>query len=499
MMKRTEPGSPRLLMLGLDSASLPFIRDNLDRLPFMAALLQNGALRNLQSTAGHFSASVWPTFLTGKQPGEHGQYFPFQWSGKHRRYFRIADPRWSEEFGYLPFWHRIANSGIETIAFDVAHVLHDARAPCLQITNWSYQSSGTARASHPEVLEEIRRSFGHRPIGAEVPILKSARQCDALRRRMIAAVRAKADATIFLLERSWQLFVTGWYEVHRAGHNLWPIEGDFASDAAPDALLEVYEETDRQLARVWQHVQGQETETTLLLFSLHGLEPNRAQEHFLTEVLRRLNRIYLGRQLDWTPKPASGNVMAYLRKALPATFQYWAANALGERAQDWVVNRAAVSSFDWEATPSIPVLSGGEGLIRFCIKGREDPGFFEPGSKRLADYSAWLQARLLAIRVTQTGEPLIAKIIDVDDQYPGPRRHLLPDLCVQWAPDAPVDRVTSSDIGEIEISLATGRGGNHNDEAFVLAIGQKINADAFSDLRTIADLGEFAERTLLAW
>src|SRR5438067_4628864 len=88
----------RLLMLGLDAASLSFIQDNLCKLPVLASLLENGTLRKLNTPAVHLSASVWPTFSSGKPPGEHGQYFPFQWSAERHHYMRIADPRWSEEF-----------------------------------------------------------------------------------------------------------------------------------------------------------------------------------------------------------------------------------------------------------------------------------------------------------------------------------------------------------------------------------------------------------------
>ena len=77
-------------------------------------------------------------------------------------------------------------------------------------------------------------------------------------------------------------------------------------------------------------------------------------------------------------KPVSLNAMAFLRSALPPTLQYRAASLLGERVQDWVVNRALVSGRDWGTTPSFPILSGGEGLIRLNVKGREVPGYLEP-------------------------------------------------------------------------------------------------------------------------
>jgi hypothetical protein len=481
-------------MLGLDAASLPFIRDNLGKLPVMASLLESGALRELETPAEHLSASVWPTFSTGKPPGEHGQYFPFQWSAKDGRYRRVADPHWSEAFDVEPFWHRVARAGVPAIAFDIAHALHDERAPCLQITNWSYQSSGAAKASDAAVLNDLRRRFGKRPIGAEVPVPKTARQCAAIRDHLVRAVRAKGDATIYLMQRPWALFVTGWYEVHRAGHNLWPVEGDFASDAAPDAMLAVYEETDRQLGRVLAALEG--TGGSLLLFALHGMEPNRAQDHFLTEILRRLNAVYLGHDAGGSKRPAALNAMAFLRRALPPTLQYNAASLLGERVQDWVVNRSLIGGRDWTATPSFPILSGGEGLIRLNVKGRETPGFFEPESAELHDYVEWLKTRLQAIQVSGTREPLIRRIEATADVFPGERRDLLPDLILDWAPEAPVHRIASPDIGEIEVSLGTGRGGNHNALAFLIAKGGEALLEATAQARGISDLGRFAEALL---
>jgi len=483
------PNSPKLLMLGLDAVSLPFIRENLDALPTLASLLSEGMLRDLKSSATYLSASVWPTFSTGVQPGEHGQYFPFQWSGETRHYRRVADPRWSNQFDCEPFWHRVTRAGHPVIAFDVAHALHDERAPCLQITNWSYQSSGAAKSSHPEILREIQRRFGKRPIGPEVPVAKTARQCASIQKHLSSAVRAKADATIYLMQRPWSLFVTGWYEAHRAGHNLWPVEGEFASDAAPDAMLEVYRETDRQLGRVLAVLREQDTETSVLLFSLHGMEPNRAQDHFLGEILNRLNRLYLGQATSGSTRSSALNMMAFLRAALPPTLQYRAASLLGEDVQDWVVNRSLTGGRDWSRTPSFPILSGGEGLIRLSVKGREAPGYFEPGSADLADYVDWLRTRLSAIKVTATGEPLIRRISVVDDELPGYRRRFLPDLILEWAPDAPVSGVGSHDIGEIEVSLATGRGGNHNDAAFLVATGGRAFLDEVEGVRDISELG----------
>jgi hypothetical protein len=261
-------------------------------------------------------------------------------------------------------------------------------------------------------------------------------------------------------------------------------------------MLGVYQEVDRQLGRICTTLDGDETPASLLLFSLHGMEPNRAQDHFLPEILSRLNRVYLGERLNRSARPSAPNAMTFLRRVLPPTLQYRTASLLGETVQDWVVNRAFTAGRAWDRIPSFCVISGGEGLIRLNLKGRESPGFFEPGGTELAAYVAWLRERLYSIEVCATGEPLIDQIFDADELFRGARRRFLPDLILRWAPEAPVHRIRSPDIGEIEVSLATGRGGNHNDNAFMIAMGGGDIGPALAHIHDIADLSNVPEMLL---
>jgi hypothetical protein len=231
----------------------------------------------------------------------------------------------------------------------------------------------------------------------------------------------------------------------------------------------------------------------LVLFTLHGMEPNRAQDHFLGEILSRLNAVHSGHRAIWAARPSAPNLVAFLRRAVPPGVQYRAAGLLGEQVQDWVVNRASVGGRNWRETPSFAMTSGGEGLIRLNVVGRETPGHFRPGSAELEAYVEWLCARLLEIRVAETGQRLVKAIHRADELFAGPRRDFLPDLILEWAPDAPVTRIASPDIGEIEVALATGRGGNHNDLAFAVARGEPALLDAVRSARAITDLAGVAE------
>jgi hypothetical protein len=228
------------------------------------------------------------------------------------------------------------------------------------------------------------------------------------------------------------------------------------------------------------------------------MDANRAQDHFLNEILARLNAAYAGHGHNSSNRPKPLNAMALLRHVVPATLQYRAASLLGEGVQDWIVNRSLTAGRDWSVTPSFPVLSGGEGLIRINLKGRESSGLFEPDGVDAGAYVTWLCDRLSEIEVCETGERLVRKITVADQQFPGARREFLPDLILEWGPDAPVDRIRSPEIGVIEVALATGRGGNHNDKAFLIASGDAALLEAAARADDVAGLGAVAEEYFAA-
>lgn len=485
----------RVVMIGVDAMSLAFVRANLDHLPVLRGLIETGAVKELTSPATHISASVWPTFATGEHPGGHGHYFPFQWDPARMKFRRTCIADFFDRLRFEPFWRSFAKAGVPTVAFDPGTPIIRGPSPSVDIFNWSYQSSGLAAATDPGLLRDIRKRFGRRPIGKEVTVPKTLRQGRRIRDDMIEALRRKTDATLWLMEKlDWRLFLAGFFEVHRAGHNLLVVDGDFGSPADPDALLAVYKAQDRELARLLDRVT--DDRTTIVLFSLHGMAPNRAQDHFLQTILKRLNDAWLTERGVAAAKKKDKNLMSFLRENLPFGLQYSLAYLLGEHVQDWVVNRALVGGFDWSRTPSFRLSSGGEGYVRFNIKDREAAGYFEPTGGRLLEYAAWLKSKLMAIRVAGTGEPLFSEIIDGHALEPGARTDYLPDLILKYAPEAPVSSVSSPDIGVISAHLDTGRGGNHTGDAFVLAVGAGATDELLKDIEDIRDLRRLAGRLL---
>jgi len=481
----------RVVMLGIDAMSLPFARMHLDQLPALQSLLKHGVVIAPETSGGQFSGSPWASFTSGKDVGEHGIYFPFQWDAKHLKQRRHRDAAWREQFEFEPFWYELSRAGIPCTVLDAGCVLNSRAAPCCQISNWSYQETSWAEASDATLLAEVCRRFGRRPIGKDVPLTKNNAQCNELRDRLIEAVERKSDAILWLMNRhEWQFFLAGFYEVHRAGHILWPSAGEFASKADPHALLEVYKAQDRQLQRIIERALDERT--TLILFALHGMGSTVAQDHFLTKIMSKLNARYLSELGIVDAQAETQSFVSLLRKAVPYKVQTVLAELLGEDIQDWVANRSIVGGYDWPRTPAFAVSTEGVGYLRLNIKGREAQGFFEAGSKDLDDYVAWLKDALLSIRVVGTDEPLVKSVLYTGALFKGPRTDLLPDILVQWAPEAPVEYIASDKIGQIHERLRTGRGGNHIGESFVVVAGQCASNSVVREIAHIKDIGRFA-------
>jgi predicted AlkP superfamily phosphohydrolase/phosphomutase len=479
----------RVLLLELDSLSLNFIQRHADRLPLFNRLIQEGGLVETRGTGDIASASVWPTFASGQLPGHHGHYFPFQWHANKMRFYRPYDRVWKGQLNYRPFWYDLADNGIQCQVLDAVQCIPDERSPCLEINDWSAQSSGNALASDLAVLKELRARFGKRPIGAEVPVIKSRKLSDQLKDQILDSITRKSEAIIWLgRKRPWQFYLASIQDAHRAGHNLWPVNDEFSSDVAPDSLLEIYQALDHNVALILDALVDERTDS--ILFTLNGMGDNRAQNHFLPQLLHRLNRAWMGEQVPKTGASKRKGLIARLRDTVPPALQYSATRLLGEHVQDWVVNREFLGALDWDRTAAFPVVAGGEGLVRLNVSGREREGMLDPDDKPYRDYIDWLRTELLALNIQPDGGPLVSDFIELNTVYPGPRNHLLPDIALAWAPGKPATEIRSSTIGSIQSKLATGRGGNHDGSSFALFTASTMGTDAARRLSHIIDYGD---------
>jgi predicted AlkP superfamily phosphohydrolase/phosphomutase len=478
-MPVTENASPKVLMIGLDAVDIDYLRDNLDRLPNLRRLFAEGPLRRPSSTATVLAGSVWPTLCTGRSPGEHGIYYPMQWDAAAMQLRRLS-PDWLPA---RPFWCDLDEAGIPVTVADIPICYPNPLRCGMEVLNWSAQENlGALHATRPEIAGEIKRRFGKYPLGDDIPVQKSRRQLDEIRRDLLTGIRRKTDLSLWLMRNTqWRLFVTVFAEGHRAGHSFWPDPDGVPSTVPEGSLLEIHRALDDSVGEL---IAATDLDRTMVVvFSPYGMGPNNSQAHFMPAIIDRLNPAFAGSGAKAAAPQRS--LMRSLRERLPAGLQYAIARRVSSEIRDRVTKRA-FAGHEWGRTPGFAMLSGGEGFIRCNIAGREREGVLPQGSEAHARYVAVARECLLSLRLPDD-TPLVDDVVLPAERFPGSRSQLLPDIVALWTQRAPAAEIRSERLGAFAAPLGSGRGGNHRPDGFLVAAGANRQAAASMPLRETTD------------
>jgi len=489
----------RVAMIGLDAANLDFITASRASLPTLSRVLETGVVQRLHSRSAElFPASVWPTFYTATEPGRHGVYYPLQWDRESMSLRPAIELLYCE-----PFWNELERHGYRVVAVDVPATWRSRLRRGIEITDWATHEETQGFTVHPPELEpEIRRQFGGRTIGPEIPVQKSVRQLQRLRSEAVTSARRKGALVRWLLARQdWDFFITVFGETHRGGHLFWPMPGDHGSGGrVPEhALLDCYQAVDRALGDIVQLCL--DANTVLVVFSVAGMGPDTSQDHFTRAIMDRLNQRveHFDAQSALNPLAAirrPRSVMRVLRQHLPPGLQHAIGRAVPLRWKDAVVNRAFTSGHNWAWTPGLAVLGGVTGFIRLNLRGREKAGMLEPGSDAHRGYTRWVQNATQSWRHTDTGEALVKEVAFTGEEFGGERSVYLPDVVLSWTDRRSSSRISSPLLGSIDLKPPTGRTGNHRADGFSIVVDPQRPRGGHILQGEIVDLAPMVRRWL---
>jgi predicted AlkP superfamily phosphohydrolase/phosphomutase len=478
-------------MIGLDSADLDYIEPRLPALPNLQRLFAGGVVRRLETPASVLSACVWPTFYTGSHPGYHGQYFPIQWDPATMEMRHVS----SDWLDCEPFWRPLAREGLPVTTLDVQMVFPSRTPDGVELVNWASSTLGGFHCNRPEVGREVERLFGTHVLPPDIPVEKSPERFAAIRKNLIAGARRRGELSRWLMKNTpWKLFITVFQECHRAGHYFWKeSSGSAPTDSESDsAMLEVYRALDAEVGGILERID--ERDTTVVVFSLLGMGPNRVQMHLVPEVIERINAQFASSGAAPTAVRPRGrrSLMGLLREHLPAAVQERLALVVPTSVRDWVVGRAYAGALDWAKTPGFALPTGGEGFIRVNLAGREAKGWVDRGSALHRRYLDSVREGFLSLKRAGTGEPLANEVIIPAERFPGPRADYLPDISVTWRPGGPATSVHSDRLGDFTGRLKTGRDGNHRAVAFATVTGPARESRQAQSMVSIVDLANLA-------
>jgi predicted AlkP superfamily phosphohydrolase/phosphomutase len=456
----------KLAMIGIDSANFAFIKSNLASLPNFAGALGRGVFRPLESTGDLIAGSVWPTFYTGKLPGEHGVYHILQWDADSMQLRRL-----SEDWFYCePFWKQLERGGLRATVVDVPISFPPHLEDGIEVTNWGVHNPFCPYATNrPGLDRDIRARFGKHPMAYEIPVKKPASELPGIRDSLIAGTKLKADLSRWILGvRPWDFALIVLAEAHHGGHTLWPLDGPLGEGVPPNALLDVYRAVYRALGIILDGLDR--SETSVMLFAPHGMGPNRSKDYLTQAAVDAVNRKFAqtnGQRTNESPRTRR-SPMRFLRETVPITLQNLVARSVPLGVRDYVINRSLTAGHDWSHTPAIAVRGDVNGYVRFNLRGRERDGALEEADRRA--YERLLTESMLSLRSVESGNPIVSGVHLTEGKFSGSRSGLLPDAIIAWNDEPQTAEVDSQLLGRIRGWDDTGPRGHHRSEGFMIML-----------------------------
>lgn len=416
------PSRPRLLAIGLDAAEPWLVRHLAERgdMPTLRKLLAGGASGRVTSTAHIGALTVWPTFVSGTSVWEHEKYSFWFWDPSR---MRVDVTTYAS---LQPFW-RAAEWASRTVGvLDVPMSPYPVARRGFEIAEWGSHNVwlGAMHACPPSLESRVRALVGEYPTRGLLDASATGRLPTNLLEQCVDGAQRRGRLLEELLrEESPEVLLTVFTESHRAGHFFWHTLPRVAAHPATlpppggPELVEVFREIDRQLGRI---LTAAGDDTTVLVFSLHGMRDARGYPSLLDPVLSAAG----------LATPAAESLLSKFKRRTPTPVKHLY-HRLAPQSMRWDVATSAMTPrYDWSRTQAFPLPTDQHGWIRVNLKDREAAGIVEP-----SDYGRLcgeIEQLLYGLR-TEDGHPVVNDVVRTS---PHPSSSRLPDLVVHWTPAA---------------------------------------------------------------
>jgi predicted AlkP superfamily phosphohydrolase/phosphomutase len=453
----------RVCVVGLDAVDEAMVESWCAEgaLPALDRLRHSGVWIPLRHADAYPSASVWPTIYTGTPPGHHAIVYPVGIVPGTLALESVVPEASAEP----PVWSRLSAAGLRSIVVDVPFAPLGPDKRTVQILDWgAYERPGPPRAWPPDALAGAIEHAGPYPLQRDLS--RDPASTEAERRRdhasLVAGVAVKGAAVRWLLRhRPWDFFMANFTEAHAVGHHYWGVGPAWRHGGPGEAVQEVYRAIDVELARLLDVLDL--TTTTLIVLSGHGMGRNFSGWHLMEPLLRRLGLL--------VSSPATpGSALARLRQACPARVRRVVSRWLPSRARVSMSQYWLLGSLDLRRTRAFALPSDQLGFVRLNVAGREPDGVVQPGGE-YATICGDLAGSLRGLVDLETERPVVSRVFDADQTFPGPHRDRLPDLLVKWNEEATLEAVRAPGGQVTRERPRDPRSGNHRPEGFALVCG----------------------------
>lgn len=470
---------PQVVFLGICSGDKSLIQKwaAAGYLPNLRRLMAEGRIGEQKGLPGIYVGAHWPSWITGCHPGKNRVH---SWQQLQPGTYRQYRCKAGEHMQRRPFWEALSAAGRRVCVLDIPHSRLSANLNGLQTVEWgAHDGAYGFQATSPSLAAEILRKFGRHPVSGNSDSGRTPEELVAFRDELIQGVRMKGALTrYYYAQERWDFFAQVFTEAHCGGHLLWHLhDPDYRWDlpldplGVGDALREVYVAIDQELGGILDMLSP---DAMVFFLASHGIAAKYNANHLLDRIL-----VALGHAAPKRPRRHK-NWREIVDPPLTWGWQHLP-SALREQLQPLrQVKRAVIDNVS--PPPVIEPADGkvftvvnntAHGAIRVNLIGREPQGKVAPG----AEYGALLDTlceELSGVINLETGCPIVQAIHRCDDLYPGPERHHLPDLFVDWTNEAPVRVVGSNRLPRVEGEYRYVRSGEHRPDGMYIVKGPGI-------------------------
>jgi predicted AlkP superfamily phosphohydrolase/phosphomutase len=478
----------RVIVIGLDGATWdvlnPLMRDG--KMPHLKKLLDRSAQGVLMSSIPPVTAAAWTCFSTGKNPGKHGLvdfiYFP-----EHGYRVTIANSTTREA---ATIWNLLSDRALRVGVVSVPMTYPPEKVNGVMVTDLMTPNTSVQYTYPPELKQELLDKVGPfviTPGEGENPSAPL-QYLDKVR----ADVKSSADYALYLLNKepySFFMYVFGIVDILQ--HQFWnhiqadPQTLDEGDRAIREKVIAIFTQVDDGVGEMVKYA---DDETTIVLMSDHGFGPMKGFMHvnnFLLDkgylVLKSGGMSAIKRALfraGVTPQ----NVHLTL-KSLKLDLRRKV-----NRGRAYGMLRRFFLSFDdvdWTKTRAFAL--GHIGQIYINLKGRQPSGIVAPGDEyeKLRDQ---IRADLLKLKHPDTGEPLIARVLNREEIYHGALLDNTPDLLLLPADFKYVAFGESEFASNKIVGPTLGHTGHHRLEGIGAIAGPHVQAGAQLQHASLVDL-----------
>ena len=528
----------KVLALGIDSADWATIGPLVaaGELPNLAALRARSAFAMLDGSDALRSEALWTEFATGRTAAS--QHFWGVSSFDPTSY----DARMAPTAAVRPWW--TLGPEVPVVSLDVPERgFIDPEVVGAQVVAWGAHAPGFARTSLPEgLITDLDARHGPHPAFAREsdPLWYSPEYLAAVTDALVAGAGARATVLEDLLGRvpDWRLAVAVWSEEHSGGHCMWhgvdrvgPLGSTPTAPLAGEQMMRIHRAIDAAVGRAVAAA----GDTTVVVFSLHGMTTNRTDLMTFVMLPELAHRLQGGRpalrmpggaawraagmppvapdpSVQWIDHVASHFALSrrraarnVVKRAVPQALLDRARAGLGRpghrpgvlaapipgetpfadaaagpppHAPDYMPvwwYRGEWARMRWFAVPSFT-----NGLVRINLRGRERDGIVDP-----ADYGRVCEEIVAAVsRATcpRTGRSVVesASFPRADDPMaPG---GVPGDVEFVWS--APVDAIEHPDAGLIG-PVPAHRVGEHSGAGFVMVAAPGVGPTDLGTARPV--------------